>query len=111
MDDTAIVRAERLVLRALSTRRIKQSQWIRIERKLADHCWREPDHAVVYESIIRARGRDPGHWREQLAAEATRMGFPDVDWEPFLGPRGRGSREASLSRLICELELAIDPRR
>jgi len=25
-------------------------------------------------------------WREQLPAQATRMGFPDIDWDAFFGP-------------------------
>lgn len=107
MNDTAIIQAERLVLRALSTRRIKRTEWIEIDRKLAGYAWREPDHAVVYEAIVRARSRDPDHWREQLAAQTTRMGFPDLDWGSLVGPPPLGTTEASFDQLIRELELAI----
>jgi len=107
MIDTAIVQAERLVLRALSTRRIKRTEWIEIDRKFAGYAWREPDHAVVYEAIVRARSLNPDHWHEQLAAQTTRMGFPDLDWGSFLEPPPLGTTEASLERLVRELELAI----
>ena len=109
MTDTAIIAAERLVLRALSTRRMDRRVWCETDRKLAAYSWREPDQAVIYEAIVRARSRDPEHWREQLAAQATRMGFPDLDWESFLRPPPIGVCEPNLDELIRELELATDP--
>jgi hypothetical protein len=108
MTDTAIVRAERLLLRALSTRLLNGTEWSAIDRKLAGYSWREADHAVVYEAIVRARSRDPEHWREQLAAQTTRMGFPDLDWESLLAPPPIGMSEPSLDELIHRLELAPD---
>jgi hypothetical protein len=104
----AIIRAERLVLRALSTRFLRPTEWIEIDRKLAGYSWREPDHAIIYEAITRARSRDPKRWREQLAAQTTRMGFPDLDWESFLRPSATGTAEPSLNQLIQALELAWD---
>jgi len=93
----AIVNAERLVLRALSTRFVGPAEWIAIDRRLAGYEWREPDHAVIYTAITRARSRDPKRWREQLQAQTTRMGFPDLDWESFLRP---SPAEPSLHQLI-----------
>jgi len=93
----AIVHAERLVLRALSTRFVEPAEWTVIDRRLAGYSWREPDHAIVYAAITRARSRDPKHWREQLQAQTTRMGFPDLDWESFLRP---SPAEPSLHQLI-----------
>jgi len=99
----AIVNAERLVLRALSTRFVQPTEWIAIDGKLAGYSWREPDHAIMYAAISRARSRDPKRWREQLAAQTTRMGFPDLDWESFLRPSPRGTAEPSLNQLIQAL--------
>jgi len=107
MTPTAISRAERLVLRALATGRVERGEWFEIDRKLAGYLWREPDHAVIYQAIVRARSRDPEHWREQLAAQTTRMGFPDLDWESFLRPLPMGTPEATLNQLIYELEQAV----
>jgi len=92
-----IVNAERLLLRALSTRFVEPAEWIAIERQLAGYCWREPDHAVIYTAITRARSRDPRRWREQLPAQTTRMGFPDLDWESFFRP---SPAEPSLHQLM-----------
>jgi hypothetical protein len=107
-DTAAIVKAERLVLRALSTRPMEHTEWIEIDRKLTRYEWQEPDHAVIYEAMVRARSRDPRHWREQLPAQTTRMGFPDLDWEFFLEPSPVGTPEPSLHQLIRVLELAVD---
>ncbi len=91
---------ERVILSALLTREIGPSEWIRVEHSLATHRWHEPDHAVVYQAIVRSRTRDQKHWREQLAAETARMGFPDVDWKSFLAST---TRETKLERLIRQL--------
>jgi hypothetical protein len=103
MASRAISKAERLVLRALCTRLVEEAEWIEIDRKLAGYCWQEPDHAVIYKAIVRARRGDPRHWRTQLPAQTTRMGFPDLDWESIL----EGSPpEPDLDQLIRKLELA-----
>ena len=106
----AIVHAERLVLRALSTRFVEPIEWIEIDRKLAGYSWREPDHAIMYKAITKARSRDPKRWREQLAAQTTRMGFPDLDWGSFLRASPVGTAEPGLNQLIQALELASDRR-
>jgi hypothetical protein len=41
------------------------------------------EHQIVFEAIERLRGRNNSELREQLPAQATRMGFPDVNWENF----------------------------
>ncbi|HXX71794.1 MAG TPA: hypothetical protein VEI55_05835 [Candidatus Acidoferrum sp.] len=107
-EPTAVVSAERTVLRALTTRFVEPPEWVEIDRKLAGYSWREPDHAVIYQAITAARSRDPRGWREQLAAQTTRMGFPDLDWEAFLRPSPMGTTESSLDQLIQALERAVD---
>jgi hypothetical protein len=102
----AIVVAERRVLSALLSRMLGPTEWIEIDRKLAAYSWQEADHAVLYEAIVRGRSRSPGHWREQLLSETTRMGFPDLDWELFLRPSPVGPSEPGLDELIHDLELA-----
>jgi hypothetical protein len=51
--------------------------------KLAEYCWRDPENRVVYEAMKRLAGCDVTSLRERMPAEATRMGFPDVDWERY----------------------------
>jgi hypothetical protein len=78
---------------------------------LAGYSWRRMDHRVVYDALARTSSRDPRPLREQVAAAATRMGFPDIDWTHYF-PAGAtstaGSRAGSaLPDLILEL-LALE---
>ena len=75
-----IVEIEVALLRSLCSESISADAWQRASRALADYEWREPDHAVVYEALARVRQRGGRHWRDELAAQSTRMGFPDLDW-------------------------------
>jgi hypothetical protein len=53
-------------------------------RDLEDYRWQSAEHRIVYAAVAalqRSRGES---LVEQLAAQATRMGFPDVDWELYL---------------------------
>lgn len=50
---------------------------------LVAHDWKDGDHRAVFNALRRSPGRDPKLLREQLPAEATRLGFPDVDWTEY----------------------------
>jgi len=75
-----IVETEAALLRLLCSESIPDDVWRQASRALADYRWREPDHTVVYEALARVRQRGGRHWRNELAAQSTRMGFPDLDW-------------------------------
>jgi hypothetical protein len=45
--------------------------------------WRDPEHRVVYEAVRRIGFLSPALRRNELAAEVTRMGFPDVDCSAY----------------------------
>jgi hypothetical protein len=48
------------------------------------YAWHDPEHQIVLEALSRlASGLTPFQVREQLPAQATRMGFPDVDWQTY----------------------------
>jgi hypothetical protein len=48
----------------------------------------------VFESLARlASGLTPAELREQLPAQATRMGFPDMSWENYLGHSETSERD------------------
>jgi hypothetical protein len=54
---------------------------------LEKYVWRGPDNRVVFESLCGlSSSLSAGQLREQLPAQATRLGFPDVDWENYLTP-------------------------
>jgi len=74
--------------------------------ELSAYSWREPEHATVFEAI-RALAPPPSSvasWREELPAQATRMGFPDVEWTKYFGDSGAADEGApSLDELISRV--------
>jgi len=73
-----------------------------ILRALSSHTWHDPDHRVVYEALRRAPPSPPSAIRSHLPAAATRMGFPDVDWQPYLKP-GETLNPAEIEALMRAL--------
>ena len=55
-------------------------------RSLANYNWILPDHRVIYEVLRRSRQPNSAALRENIVAEITRLGFPDIDVEPFFNP-------------------------
>jgi len=74
---------EREILRALCASPHLTGDRRTLLRPLASHVWRDPEHRVVYEALLRTLTRDPGALRSELPATATRMGFPDVEWSEY----------------------------
>jgi hypothetical protein len=65
-----------------------------LKKTLAAYAWRDPDNRVVFESLTRlTSGLTPAQLREQLPAQATRMGFPDVNWGNYLTQGEPGARD------------------
>ena len=76
------VSIERQILRALCSgpARTKIDHFV---HKLLNYSWREPEHATVFQAIQSLAARGRRSWREELPAETTRMGFPDVEWRRY----------------------------
>jgi len=51
--------------------------------ELASYNWVEAEHRIVYEALSNMPFCDPRSFREQLPSHATRMGFPDVNWDLY----------------------------
>jgi hypothetical protein len=96
---------ERAILRALCQPSTTQALRERILRELASYRWRAQDHRVIFDALQKSRPVRTSSLHEQLRAHATRMGFPDIDWDAFLAP-GEESQEieASVSRLKASIE-------
>lgn len=77
---------ERLVLGALCAAPLPLEDRGEVLRSLANYNWILPDHRVIYEALRRSRQRNPAALREHVVAEITRLGFPDIDVEPFFNP-------------------------
>jgi hypothetical protein len=70
---------------------------------LEKYAWRDPDNRVVFESLCGlSSDLAPSQLREQLPAQATRLGFPDVDWENYLKPTVvAGDVRLGISKLLA----------
>jgi len=67
---------------------------------LGAHRWRDPEHRVVFEALTFLPGRNTKQLREHLPAQATRMGFPDVNWDEYFAPR---ASDSPIESLVAEL--------
>lgn len=81
----AILELERQILSALCAPAAMPPEREAAMSQLALHTWRAPEHRVVYEALTRMRSRDAAALRAELPSMATRMGFPDVDWNEYFG--------------------------
>jgi hypothetical protein len=86
-----IVTIERALLRVLCCGEATAQTWQDIMLSLKNHSWADAENHVVYHALARMTSRHGSASRGQLAAEATRMGFPDVEWDNYFEAEGRGS--------------------
>ncbi|MGH9715782.1 MAG: hypothetical protein ACRD4R_03500 [Candidatus Acidiferrales bacterium] len=101
-DMREILSLERQVLRAMCRDRAP-SQIDRFLHQLSSYSWQKPEHATVFEAIRRLATRARDSWRKELPAQATRMGFPDVEWPDYLEVGDGDESEPSLDGLIPRL--------
>jgi hypothetical protein len=96
-----ILELERGTLRALCIRASVNARHETTMRDLSNHVWQDAEHRVVFEAIQRLSSSDPKLLREQLPAQTTRMGFPDVNWENYFLPAGQA--EDDFDALVRDL--------
>ena len=79
------IELERKILRALCAAGNGATSTLDAKILLKKYVWRDPDNRVVFESLSGlSSGLTPAQLREQLPAQATRLGFPDVAWGNYL---------------------------
>jgi hypothetical protein len=71
------------VLRALCAGTGAPNDWNQLASQLSGHCWQDPDHQVMYEALRAIKSCEPKARREELPAQVTRMGFPDLDCSTY----------------------------
>ena len=76
-DDSSITatQIERDILRELCAGQIESRQWHRIVNRLSAYEWKDPEHKVVFDALQAIRSDDGLTRRQELPAQATRMGF------------------------------------
>jgi hypothetical protein len=89
---------EREVLRSLcGMASVRDAQ--RYAAQLENHPWADSECRIVYEALMRTVAREIKAWRNELPAEATRMGFPDVEWENYFTSK-RTRRDQLETRIV-----------
>jgi hypothetical protein len=77
-----LVSVERDLLRELCL--LKAPEMSRVAAaQLQEYSWQNPEHQIIFDALCRIARNDGVFMREQLAAETTRMGFPDIDWNEY----------------------------
>ncbi|MGA9884226.1 MAG: hypothetical protein WBQ34_10950 [Candidatus Acidiferrales bacterium] len=75
---------------------------------LSTYAWQEPEHETVYQAIRSIAGVDRARLRDELPSQATRMGFPDVDWPQYFSPP-HNQEAAGLDKLVSRLVSSAVP--
>lgn len=109
-----IIELERKILRALCRERIDSSARADLDgqsrasavSRLLSYKWQDPEHRIVFQALARLPGRDAAELRRQLPAQATRMGFPDVQWETYFAGETPGDPKSD-DEHRRELEMMI----
>jgi hypothetical protein len=101
------VAIERRVLRQICHAKLTHAGWDRIARALGEYTWREIEHGLVYAAILRLGSRDPKTLREQLPAQATRMGFPEIDWQTYFRAAEKPPAGPSVDQLVRPIKRLI----
>lgn len=66
--------------------------------------WVGRDHPTIFEALVRLASVPATALRERLPAEATHMGFPDIQWEAYFeGAAGGQEAGDAVSELIVKL--------
>jgi hypothetical protein len=108
LDSTAAL--ELTLLRSLCASRHLNAARARITPGLDDYQWHDEDHRIVYEALGKLSDRDKRPLREQLPVIATRMGFPDVDWENYFVTDATITEE-EVRKLARKLAMSAGPRK
>jgi hypothetical protein len=99
--DNTIAEIERQLLRALCSGVSAADDWNQLARRLSVYRWREPDHKVVYQALRTIKSNAPRTRREELPAQVTRMGFPDLDCGAYF--EGKKLSAAEIEELLRRL--------
>jgi hypothetical protein len=76
---------EQQILQRFCTEDVPESVTAAIKTKLDSYAWCDPDNRIVFEALCSLGSLTPAVTASQLPALATRMGFPDLNWERYLG--------------------------
>jgi hypothetical protein len=97
---------EHAILQALCQPSTTQALRERILQELASYRWGVRDYRVIFDALQKSRPARTSSLHEQLRAHATRMGFPDIDWDAFFAP---GQQSPEIEKWVSRLKAAATP--
>jgi hypothetical protein len=106
-DLSKLMKLERTVLRFLCSEELDDASRVNARRRLVAYVWHDEEHRVVFESLTRVRNPNLIPIRAQLAEHATRMGFPDVDWQSYLQPAETMTGSTDQQKLELAIEVLV----
>ena len=96
-NDSETLQDERLALQFLCANPAASAAQ-KLKSRLSSYKWRNADHSVVFEALTRLNfAATAAQLREQLPAQLTRLGFPDVNYEVFF--EGQIPKESEIPAL------------
>jgi hypothetical protein len=103
-----LIAIERDLLRALCQSGPLAELSSQVHSELLDYSWQGSDHQTIFEALLRIEGTRGRSSREQLAAQATRIGFPDINWNEYFGQvvEAEGGFKRSVMKLVRKLKVA-----
>jgi hypothetical protein len=80
----------------------------KLKSRLSTYKWRSADHSVVYEALNHlSSASTAAQLREQLPAQLTRLGFPDIDYRIYLeGEISEGHKLPDLVKTLLRVARA-----
>jgi hypothetical protein len=87
-----------------------------VTAELKDYSWQAHDHQIVFEALCRLASYAGEGFEQRLKAEATRMGFPDIDWTRYFtaaeqAPLAENESNQAVDSLIHELKSSMAQNR
>jgi hypothetical protein len=98
---------ERSILQELCHARLTRPAWAKVASGLREYAWSDVEHGLVYAAIQRIGYGNPQTLCEQLPAQATRMGFPDIDWQAYFSRKQEGVPTPSVDRIVRQIRRLI----
>jgi hypothetical protein len=102
---------ERSVLCELCRVRLTPPAWAKVASVLGEYAWRDVEHGLVYAAIQRLGSRDPQTLREQLPAQATRMGFPDINWQAYFPLKKERVQTPRVDQILRQISRLVRAQR
>jgi|HubBroStandDraft_1064217.scaffolds.fasta_scaffold04626_10 hypothetical protein len=106
--DQQLISLERDLLSALCQSEAPAELSSQVLPDLQNYPWQGLDHQTVFEALLHIGSARSPSLREQLAAHATRMGFPDINWNEYFeeSVAANGESKRSVMELARELKAA-----